>query len=724
MGKQGTIIGSNKRKAKLITYGVIIGAGFLCLAFFVHYWYYAKTTPRYTETDIVYEVIKQMGSNFFTPFVKVSPLIYLGIAGFCFCVILMAKANKKPKSEHLVDNGFMTDDQLLQFITNNTKPFGKPFFDPDHNHILTQNLALSIDNKATNINTNAFAVAGPGGGKTFQYITPNLLHLSTNAVVTDPSGELFYLHAKNLENKGYRVLVFDIREGGKSLKYNPFAYCKTEHDVIVMVDTYMANTTDPEKKGGEQFWDDCTKMLMYALCLYLWHNYPIQDQTFSNVLKLVKMLEINENDPSSESALDILFDDLEREAPNNTAVRFYKEFKSGAGNTLKGVIMSANARLSKLELPFLQDLTSEDQLDLDHFADQKTVLFICIPTGSSPFNFMVSMLYSQLFNRLYDYAEQTAQYGYIVSDGQSVFKTFQAKNWEESKKAKAMAEQYVRNIKEGTKIKKNSTLKRCNIYNAADELVGFRRNKKEAENYIKMLNKNITVERCDRVCPNHVQFFLDEFANIGQIPDFCTKLTTIRKYRISCTIIVQSIAQLKKLYKEDFETILSACDNKLLLGVKDKETAEYFSAYAGKKEIKTRNESYKGNESTGEGYNQQVVDLLPAHMILQMNKKDAIVMVGPNPIRIDKKYDTLSDPEFKKASASKGMFVFDKRYAACPVIIPLRETRSSGNKYLIEQIEEDEPDTRERQDDAILESSESVVDLGEMIDTLAFKRTE
>ena len=604
-------------------------------------------------------------------------LTSLGVIGAVFLfVAIFALTKKRPKTERLEDNHLMTAQELKAYNKANVDPIGNSSTDGVNNVIYSKDIRLAIDNEKTNITLNSLVTAMTGAGKSFRFVAPNLLMCNSNFIVTDPSGELTEKYAKYMENNGYEVLIFSTTEVWNSLRYNPFAYIQSDLDIVIMVDTFIKNTTGKGEHSGEKFWIDCERLLLYAICGFLWHLRPVEEQNFENVLKMLEMAKIDENNPDAISELDILFTNLERMDPGNMAVSQYKSFKSGAGKSLKSILISVESRCAKLALYEMKYLTRIDELHLEKFADSKKVLFIQIPESGSSFNFIVSMLYSQLFMLLYSYAEKEAKFGCkLTLDGYAI-KTFRACNERRSKATYKNAKKYLQDIRNyGLDIKPNKERKIFEICNKKGDILTWRGSRAEAKSVAKRLQTELKLEKCSEKCPNHVRLMLDEFANIGEIPDFVAKLSTIRKYEISCSIIIQTYGQLEKQYDKDADNIVGNCSTKLFFGSTDTKTIKWMQDLFGKKEIIVKNESYQANGNGSTSYNKQLVPLISDTKIKQL-VKECIVMVDKQNVYLGPVYDTLSDPKFKEAMKTKGQFVrpendFDKER-----LKPLRERES------------------------------------------------
>ena len=580
-------------------------------------------------------------------------------AGAFLVMFVMDKGLRKHDNPETVkgEAHLMNEKELEEYNKKRTDPIGKKTNDGPNNMIFSRDLYLAIDGRRTRKNANVLVIGGSGAGKSRFFAAPNILQYNTNFVITDPSGELLRDYGKALEDNGYEVKVFNLTDVYRGNRYNPFHYIKEEKDVFILVETLIKNTTPSEGHGGDPFWEKSEKLLISALVLYLWHVFPEEKQTFANVVKLVNMAEVDENDPSAESPLDILFKDLEREDPENLAVSQYKTFKLGAGKTLKSILISVGVRLETFTLSDITYLTNVDDFEFERFADTKQALFIVIPTADTTFNFIVSLMYSQLFMSMYNYVEKRVRYGWeAYLDDLNVIRVEQANNNEESETAKKEIEKFVAEVKAGTKIKYDKEKKLYRIYTKKGRLISWRGTKEQAEKYAKRIEEEIKIKQCPEKCPNHVRLILDEFANIGQIPDFNQKLATIRKYEISCSIILQALSQLKELYEKQWNTLAGNCDTKLLLGSSDIETLEWFVKFLGKKTTVVESTSWQANGQGSTSYNRDSIELLTVDQLTLMKEDECLVLVVRERPFYGKKYELTMHPNYKYAQKTAGTF--------------------------------------------------------------------
>ena len=285
-------------------------------------------------------------------------------------------------------------------------PFVAPKF--EDNIILTQTERLMMSNRPANPknarNKNVLIVGGSGSGKTRFWIKPNLLQCHSSYVVTDPKGSIVVECGNALLKKGYRIKIFNTINFQKSMHYNPFAYIHSEKDILKLVTTLIANTKG-EAKGGDEFWEKSEKLLYTALIAYIHYEAPKTEQNFASLLELLNAMEVREDDEEFQNPVDLMFEDLNRKKPNTFAYRQYRLYKLAAGKTAKSILISCGARLAPFDIAELRKITAYDELELDTLGDQKTALFLIMSDTDSTFNFLISMVYTQLFNLLCEKAD-------------------------------------------------------------------------------------------------------------------------------------------------------------------------------------------------------------------------------------------------------------------------------------------------------------------------------
>lgn len=286
----------------------------------------------------------------------------------------------------------------------------RPFLDPvfQDNVILTETENLMMSNRPKNPknarNKNVLIVGGSGSGKTRFWLKPNLMQCHSSYVVTDPKGSIVVECGKLLQRKGYKIKILNTINFKKSMRYNPFAYIKSEKDILKLVTTLIANTKG-DSKGGDDFWVKAETLLYTALIGYIYFEAPEHEQNFSTLIEFINASEVREDDEDFKNPVDLMFDALEEKDPQHFAVRQYKKYKLAAGKTAKSILISCGARLAPFDIQELRDLTAYDEMELDTLGDRKTALFIIISDTDDTFNFLVSMAYTQLFNLLCDKAD-------------------------------------------------------------------------------------------------------------------------------------------------------------------------------------------------------------------------------------------------------------------------------------------------------------------------------
>ncbi len=285
-----------------------------------------------------------------------------------------------------------------------------PFEDPDfsQNVILSQTERITMSSRPSQPkyarNKNVLVVGGSGSGKTRFFIKPNLLQMHSSYVVTDPKGGLINEVGNALYRNHYRMKVFNTINFKKSMHYNPFAYIHSEKDILKLVTTLIANTKG-EGKGGDEFWEKAEKLLYTALIGYIHYEAPEQEQNFTTLLEFINAMEVREDDEEFKNPVDLMFDELAERDPNHFAVRQYAKYKLAAGKTAKSILVSCGARLAPFDIAELREITEYDELELDTLGDQKTALFLIMSDTDATFNFLISMIYTQLFNLLCEKAD-------------------------------------------------------------------------------------------------------------------------------------------------------------------------------------------------------------------------------------------------------------------------------------------------------------------------------
>ena len=299
----------------------------------------------------------------------------------------------------------------------------KPYIDPvfENNVLLTQTERLTMSSRPKQPkyarNKNILVIGGSGSGKTRFFVKPNLMQCYTNDtskqkkcipvsyIVTDPKGTVLVECGKLLQRGGYRIKVLNTINFRKSLKYNPFAYIRSEKDILKLVNTIIANTKGDGEKSGEDFWVKAEKLYYTALIGYIWYEAPAEEQNFTTLLEMINASEAREDDEDFQNPVDLMFERLEEKDPEHFAVKQYRKYKLAAGKTAKSILISCGARLAPFDIKELRELMETDEMELDTIGDRKTALFVIISDTDDTFNFVVSILYTQLFNLLCDKAD-------------------------------------------------------------------------------------------------------------------------------------------------------------------------------------------------------------------------------------------------------------------------------------------------------------------------------
>ena len=356
------------------------------------------------------KIMSMMGTipvAFANPLPSLHPLdLLVGLcsgAGLRLAVYLRGKNAKKYR--HGMEYG-----SARWGIAKDIEPFMAPKF--EDNIILTKTERLMMSNRPPDPknarNKNVLVVGGSGSGKTRFWLKPNLLQCHSSYVVTDPKGSIVVECGNALLKNGYKLKILNTINFKKSMHYNPFAYVHSEKDILKLVTTLMTNTKG-EGSGGDPFWEKSERLLLTALIAYLHYEAPVEEQNFATLLEMLNTMQVLEDDEEYQNPVDLLFEELAKKKPNSFAGRQYKLYKLAAGKTAKSILISCGARLAPFDIQELRDLTMYDELQLDTLGDKKTALFLIMSDTDSTFNFLISMVYTQLFNLLCDKADD--QYG-------------------------------------------------------------------------------------------------------------------------------------------------------------------------------------------------------------------------------------------------------------------------------------------------------------------------
>ena len=352
------------------------------------------------------KIMAMMGTfpvAFVTPLPSLHPLdLLIGFscgAGLRLAVYLRGKNAKKYR--HGMEYG-----SARWGNAKDIEPFMAPKF--SDNIILTKTERLMMSNRPPDPknarNKNVLVVGGSGSGKTRFWLKPNLLQCHSSYVVTDPKGTIVLECGQAMLKNGYKVKILNTINFKKSMHYNPFAYVHSEKDILKLVTTLMTNTKG-EGSGGDPFWEKSERLLLTALIAYLHYEAPVEEQNFATLLEMLNTMQVLEDDEEYQNPVDLLFEELAKKKPNSFAGRQYKLYKLAAGKTAKSILISCGARLAPFDIQELRDLTMYDELQLDTLGDKKTALFLIMSDTDSTFNFLISMVYTQLFNLLCDKAD-------------------------------------------------------------------------------------------------------------------------------------------------------------------------------------------------------------------------------------------------------------------------------------------------------------------------------
>lgn len=355
------------------------------------------------QSKKILSFFETLGIAFLNPLPSLYPFdLFVGI--ICAIALWMAvyiKGQNAKKFRHKVEYG-----SARWGTRKDIEPFIASKF--EDNIILTKTEFLMMSNRPKDPknarNKNVLIVGGSGSGKTRFWIKPNLLQMHSSYVVTDPKGSIVIECGNALLRYGYKLKIFNTINFKKSMHYNPFAYIHSEKDILKLVTTLIANTKGDGKEGDE-FWTKAETLLYCALIGYIHFEAPIEEQNFSTLIEFINAMEVREDDEDFQNPVDLMFEALERKNPNHFAVRQYKKFKLAAGKTSKSILISCGARLAPFDIDELREITSYDELELDTLGDRKTALFLIMSDTDGTFNFLISMIYTQLFNLLCEKAD-------------------------------------------------------------------------------------------------------------------------------------------------------------------------------------------------------------------------------------------------------------------------------------------------------------------------------
>ena len=361
----------------------------------------ALLTAPYIDGGL-FEFVKGFGTAMGDPFhitlcegTPKTILLMLAVYGFALAIYLSNDRNYRRREEH--------GSAKWGVPERVNKKYAEP--EKTQNKILTQNVAIGFDGRKHRRNLNTLVIGGTGAGKTRFFAKPNIMNTNTSFVVLDPKGELLASTGSLLEQHGYDIRVLDLVNPERSHCYNPFVYLRNDNDIQRLVTNLFKNTTPKGSQTQDPFWDQAATMLLLALIFYLHYEAPPEEQNFPMVMEMIRAGEVKEDDESFRSTLDILFERLEMRNPEHIALKYYRSYHSGSGKTLKSIQITLISRLEKFNLESLASITQNDEMELWSLGEKKTAIFAVIPDNDSSFNFLVGMLYTQLFQQLYYQAD-------------------------------------------------------------------------------------------------------------------------------------------------------------------------------------------------------------------------------------------------------------------------------------------------------------------------------
>ena len=366
-------------------------------------WLY-RVSAKEAALDKVLDMINRIDRAFKNPLPSFQLQdILIGVAGgIAIKLAVYYKAKNAKKFRHGMEYG-----SARWGNEKDIEPYVDPVF--ENNVILTETERLMMSGRPREPkyarNKNILVIGGSGSGKTRFFVKPNLMQMHSSYVVTDPKGTVLVECGKMLLKNGYKVKVLNTINFKKSMHYNPFAYIRSEKDILKLVNTIIVNTKGEGQQSGEDFWVKAEKLYYTALIGYIWYECVEEEQNFTTLLDMINASEAREDDEEFKNPVDLMFDELEERDPEHFAVKQYKKYKLAAGKTAKSILISCGARLAPFDIKELRDLTSYDELELDMLGDEKTALFVIISDTDDTFNFIVSIMYTQLFNLLCDRAD-------------------------------------------------------------------------------------------------------------------------------------------------------------------------------------------------------------------------------------------------------------------------------------------------------------------------------
>lgn len=512
---------------------------------------------------------------------------------------------------------------------------------------------ISMNTRKTLRNLHTLIIGGSGAGKTRFFVKPNILQMNASYIITDPSGELFRDMGQMLKDNNYDVRVFNTFDTNLSMQYNPLSYINPKNagpDVTDLVTTLIKNTG--EASGDNKYFDDATKLLLSAIILFLINYCPKSEHDFAHVMQLVVAADVPEGQKNPQSDLDKIFEQVEVVDPYGLALKTYKSFKSTSGKSLKSVLSSTATRLTVFNYPQIERLTCADTISLKTIGDEKTALFIITPPIDNGFNFLVAMMYSQLFSKLYYHT--TFECRYLLTDNNYIARPFASKAEAEHVKD-LLTRQFENKDEKIIEYRYDDMVEKYDMIEVETGEVLLSELRDETKERFEKDPSQFTIKQNTKEeagSPFHIRMLMDEFANINEIPGFSEVLATVRKYNMSVAIILQSLSQLKKNYEKDYDPIIGNCDTFVFLGANSLETAKHVSETLGNMTITTRGsgESMGKSKSTSYNYSQQKRELMTPNELQQLPNNEQVVMVRAIcPLRVHK-FKLEDHPNFKQSA--------------------------------------------------------------------------
>ena len=505
---------------------------------------------------------------FLTLFVRGSATLMGFILGNALALIIFLIIYDGRNLRHGIEHGsavFSSESRFKKIRDKN----------PFENIILTKSVHLSLNHRNTGINLNVLLSGGPGSGKTRFFVKPNLMQMKSSYIVTDPKGEVLASTGKMLKSAGYRIKVLNLVDMSKSDLYNPFRYLRKgrDEDVLTLINSIIKNTeADSKKTGGDPFWEKAETLFLQAIFFYILYEEEEERQNMGTVIEMLRIA--NFSDENNE--LDKMFIDLEERDPDHIAVTQYKMFKSSAKETLRSIVITANARFSPFAIQAVSNLFTRDTFELDKLDDEKTAIFIIVSPSNTTFNFIGAMFYTQFFS----------QVDYIA-------------NW---------------------------------------------------ANPGKGLPQTLQIP---------ILMILDEFANVGKVPNFEKILSYARSLNVGIFIIVQSLLQLKDMYKEAWEGLLDPCDVFLFLGGQSQFTLDYMSKKIGKETVDNTNRSRSFGRSGSASKSDQILarSLMTPDEIALLSEREALLFIRTFRPFKGLKYDIKAHKNYEHLSEDKDFYI-------------------------------------------------------------------